>query len=558
MEMRLYMKENPYFLWQTEPIKALPKFAESDCALVKNGSACAYIVAEPDAVSQNAAAEFSDAIEKMTGCRLPLQSFENGIPVYLGAVAFKAAPGLKKIKGEFFSLFVSRNAVFAAGNDAEPFYGTDFSVTAMLEALGFGWFGPGKLWQVFPESGTVILPAANFVSKPHFNSRRNRVLEQQPVLGKKWGLGGIKSEVEHKYGYFFPPDIYEKEHPEYYALSRGTRSTRNKRWWELCLSNEEVQRSMAEKVCAFFREHPEWTGLSIGQNDGNGEPGSIDYANWCECENCRKFAADFSGAVLRFSNKVAALVHKEFPEHTLMFYGYFGTYKAPAEKCPEPISPNLQLTLCKECGFTGKIRTDEACSDEQHPPFAENFRKWKSQGIKHIAIYEWNCPGAANPAWKEALWVQGDVGTDNLKWFYENGVDFVYIDQGPNGSYERVNKPFTVRWVQWYCTARSCYNTSIDFKDIISDACKKLFGSAADKMLEFYSVLSEANAHCGYPHFNWGLPLVGEIYDNEYTRLAEEKLTEAEATESLTAEQTARIAEQRAEWEKTKKMALIQ
>ena len=77
-------------------------------------------------------------------------------------------------------------------------------------------------------------------------------------------------------------------------------------------------------------------------------------------------------------------------------------------------------------------------------------------------------------------------------------------------------------------------------------------------MLEFYSVLSEANAHCGYPHFNWGLPLVGEIYDNEYTRLAEEKLTEAEATESLTAEQTARIAEQRAEWEKTKKMALIQ
>lgn len=409
MEMRLYMKENPYFLWQTEPIKALPKFAESDCALVKNGSACAYIVAESDAVSQNAAAEFSDAIEKMTGCRLPLQSFENGIPVYLGAAAFKAAPELKKIKGEFFSLFVSRNAVFAAGNDAEPFYGTDFSVTAMLEALGFGWFGPGKLWQVFPESGTVILPAANFVSKPHFNSRRNRVLEQEPVLGKKWGLGGIKSEVEHKYGYFFPPDIYEKEHPEYYALSRGTRSTRNKRWWELCLSNEEVQRSMAEKVCAFFREHPEWTGLSIGQNDGNGEPGSIDYANWCECENCRKFAADFSGAVLRFSNKVAALVHKEFPEHTLMFYGYFGTYKAPAEKCPEPISPNLQLTLCKECGFTGKIRTDEACSDEQHPPFAENFRKWKSQGIKHIAIYEWNCPGAANPAWKKrfgyrAMW----------------------------------------------------------------------------------------------------------------------------------------------------------
>lgn len=64
MEMRLYMKENPYFLWQTEPIKALPKFAESDCALVKNGSACAYIVAESDAVSQMRRRNFRTRLKK--------------------------------------------------------------------------------------------------------------------------------------------------------------------------------------------------------------------------------------------------------------------------------------------------------------------------------------------------------------------------------------------------------------------------------------------------------------------------------------------------------------
>lgn len=559
MEKRLYMEKNPYFLWRTETAKAIPGFSESDCALVADGRARAYIVADSlDTAAQNAAKTLADAVEKMTGCRLSFQSFEGGTPVYLGAAALKAAPELTLPDDECFLLAVSKKAVFAAGNDREPFCGTAFSVTAMLEVMGFGWFGPDRLWQVVPDCDTARLPAANFISRPHFISRRNRVLEQEPELGGKWGLGGVKSEIEHKYGSFFPPAVYEQEHPEYYALSGGTRSTQNKKWWELCLSNEEVQRLMAEKVCEFFREHPDWKGLSIGQNDGNGEIDSIDYANWCECENCRKFAPTFSDAVLRFSNKVAALVYQEFPEHTLMFYGYFGTYAAPAEKCREPVSPNLQLTLCKECGFTGKIRTGEACCDDSHPPFAENFRQWKAQGIKHIAIYEWNCPGAANPAWKEALWVQGDVGLDNLKWFYENGVDFVYIDQGPNSSYERVNKPFGVRWMQWYCMARGCYNTSLAFNDIMSDACKKLFGNAAKEMLSFYSVLAQANAHCRYPHFNWGLPLVGEIYDDEYRQLAEKELQRAEAIGSLTPEQTARIAEQRSEWEKTKKMAMIQ
>ncbi len=553
------MKKSPYFLWQSTQAKAFSEFAESDCVLIQGGTAKAYIITEcDDSVAQNAAKDLVNGIEQMTGCRLPFEKYDNAIPIYLGKAALRAAPQLKLPENEGFVLAVSESAVYAVGNDTDPFDGTALAVTAMLGALGFGWFGPDELWKITPKSGDAILPAANLVSQPHFISRRNRVLEQQPQLGKRWGLGGVRSEIEHKYGHFFPPHIYEEKHPEYYALSGGTRSTKHKKWWELCLSNEDVQKGMAEQVCEFFREHPEWKGLSIGQNDGNGEPDSIDYANWCECDACKAFAPTFSDAVLRFSNKVASYVYEEFPDHTLMFYGYFGTYPAPTVKCPEPISPNLQLTLCKECGFTGRIRTNESCTDKDHPPFAENYRQWKSQGLEHIVIYEWNCPGAANPAWKEAFWVQGDVGFDNLKWFYENGVDFVYFDQGPNDSYERRNNVFPLRWPQWYCMAHCCYNTDLEFETVMKDACEKLYGKGADRMLAFYKVLADANAHCRYPHFNWGLPLVGEIYDEQYITLAEEALCAAEKTENLTPPQQERIAAGRAEWEKTKKMALIQ
>lgn len=553
------MQKIPYFLWKTDDAIALDGFVKSDCALVSSGVVKAYIVAEPeDVAAQKAAAELVGAISEMTGCTLPTERFEGGVPIYLGSAAKKAEPELRIPETEGFVLAVSDKAVFAAGNDSDPFTGTAFAVSAMLEALGFGWFGPEELWQITPKCDTAVLPAANMLSKPHFNSRRNRVLEQQPELGIRWGLGGERSEIEHKYGHFFPPHKCEEAHPEYYALSGGTRATKHKKWWELCLSNEEVQRKMAEQVCEFFREHPEWLGLSIGQNDGNGIRDSIDYANWCECDACKEFAPSFSDAVLRFSNKVASLVYEEFPEHTLMFYGYFGTYPAPTQPCPEPISPNLQLTLCKECGFTGKIRTNESCTDAEHPPFAENYLRWQQQGIKHMVIYEWNCPGAANPAWKEAFWVQGEVGLDNLRWFYENGVDFVYFDQGPNDSYERKNNAFPLRWPQWYVMAHGCYNTRLAFDDVLGDACEKLYGNASEQMFNFYKILEKANAHCRYPHFNWGLPLVGEIYDEEYLKAAENALCIAEDVKELTSAQRDRIVQQRAEWEKTKKMARIQ
>lgn len=548
------MKRSPYFLWQTDSAPAKLGFAESDCVLVLEGTAKAYTVTEPDdAAARTAAGQFAEHIYKMTGCRLPDSPFEGGTPVYIGRAAELDLPDT-----EGFALAVGKDAVYAAGNDNDPFTGTAFAVTAMLEALGFGWFGPEELWQKVPQNKTAVLPAVNMISRPHFISRRNRVLEQQYELGVHWGLGGVRSEIEHKYGHFFPPHVYEQTHPEYYALSNGTRATKDKKWWELCLSNEEVQKGMARQVCEFFREHPEWHGYSIGQNDGNGIKDSIDYANWCECEECRKFAPTFSDAVLRFSNKVASLVYEEFPEHTLMFYGYFGTYPAPTVPCPEPISPNLQLTLCKECGFTGKIRTDEACSDAEHPPFAENYRRWKETGLEHIAIYEWNCPGAANPAWKEAFWVQGEVGFDNLKWFYENGVDFVYFDQGPNDSYERRNNAFPIRWPQWYCMAHACYNTSLKFDDVLLDACEKLYGNASSLMFEFYKAMEQANAHCHYPHFNWGLPLVGEIYDDEFIERVEKALCAAENADGICKLQRERIAQQRSEWEKTKNMAKIQ
>ena len=517
----------------------------------------AYLsVCNDDLAGQRAAADFADRLEEMTGCRLTDKPFPGGVPVRIGRCAENSVspkPDFRQEEG--FWISVTETGVWAYGNDADPFEGTALAVTALLDALGFGWYGPDPLWQIVPYSPNAVLPGVNLLSRPHFSCRRTRVLEHNPQLGRRWGLGGVRSEVEHKYGSFFSPEKWENIHPEYYALSGGVRATKNKKWWQLCLSNKEVQKEMARQVCEFFQEHPEWKGLSIGQNDGNGDIDSIDYANWCECNQCRTFADSPSEAVLKFSGRVGSLVYEKFPEHTVMFYGYFGTYPAPKISKKEPIPPNVQLTLCKECGFTGRIRTDESCHDEEHPPFRENFYQWKSTGVQHIAIYEWNCPGAANPAWKEAFWVQGDVGLDNLRWFYENGVDFVYFDQGPNSSYERLENVYSLRWPLWYCSAHGMWNTNLTFEDLLAPACRRLFGAAGETMLSFYRLLSDANAACRVPHFNWGLPMVGEVYPMSVLDAGDRLMEAAEQTVGITSQEIERIAGQRVEWEKTKRMA---
>ena len=108
-----------------------------------------------------------------------------------------------------------------------------------------------------------------------------------PAMKEFYRVRGITIESgHHSFEYWIPTDRYYAAHPEYFAIQGGRRVTpaRTKEGFllgvQLCATNPDVRRVMAENMAAYAAAHPELRSISIIPNDGFG---------WCECESCTRF-----------------------------------------------------------------------------------------------------------------------------------------------------------------------------------------------------------------------------------------------------------------------------
>ena len=524
---------------------------KGDFCLIKNGVVQSTIVVAEDCDKKVYAAawDLADNLEDMTGKEFLVVEVNEqsedikGNKILVGESKYTKELGVEMITGypdkEGYLLISSLNFMVLAGNDESYYNGTAFAVTAFLESLGFGWFANDELWNVVPKANTVYAPYCNIVSTPSFSTRYNRVAigneSSNAILAKRWFLGGQPSEVDHKFTAFFPTSKYGSIN-DIYAMVDGVRSIDGKQWWQACLSNQQVQDEVIRQVKEFFQANPEYVGVSIGQNDGNGDKNDVDYGNFCECDHCKQFANSFCESMIKFANIVGRAIKKDYPRKTVMIYAYGATFKAPTQaSLGEKIEDNVLIMICRQGGVTRVIRngdnfdetlnltvrkrTSALTNDGQiakTPQFKDNWLNWQALGAKNLALYEWNCPGAyGDNKWRYRFWVQGKTFIDNARWLKDNGCEFIFIDQGPNDSYESNEfDSYELRWPLWYVSAKAMWNCDLSFEDIMKSACKRLYGDAADIMYDFYNELANANVNCDVFCFEWMLPSGAEMYGN--------------------------------------------
>lgn len=241
-----------------------------------------------------------------------------------------------------------------SGAPAAP-RGTLYAVVTFLEdILGCRWWTPDAAR--IPRLESIEIPRLRRRHVPRFEyrevlyrhtwearwavrNRTNGLWERDPAgIPAEWGGHHEYAGFVHTVLGLAPPDKYFAAHPEWYAEVDGERKPT-----QLCLTNRGVLAVATEQVRARLRSQPSATIVSVSQND-----------NWdkCTCAACRavdRREGSSAGSMLRFVNRIAAAIEKEFPRVSVDTLAYQYTRRAPRHVRPRR---NVIVRLCSfECDF---------------------------------------------------------------------------------------------------------------------------------------------------------------------------------------------------------------
>lgn len=376
-----------------------------------------------------------------------------------------------------------------AGNDAGRYQGTAFAATLLLEKLGCGWFGPDPLWQIVPRLVELEWPKLNLRQRPGVAWRS---LWYAPgPLSSRWFQGGPVLSSGHAHDAILPPAEHFQSHPEYYALIDGKRTAQGE--WQLCTSNPDVIRITIEKARNWFDQSPENMAFSLSNNDCGG---------FCQCSECAKTGTILGARMLVYASTVQREISKTHAGRHVCFLAYWYTVGAPP--AGTRAEPGVIVMMVNQACHA------HALEDVNCPPnvnWCRNFEAWAATGAE-MAIYEWYIPGFSSPWAKRIPWVSGDVATRNLRYWMKHGVHYVTYESqaGYEESPSKSTPGYPLRWPLFFPAARMMWDATFTAEQLLDDACRKLYGSAASPMRAYYRGLQQAleksTAHGGI----WNLP----------------------------------------------------
>lgn len=161
-------------------------------------------------------------------------------------------------------------------------------------------------------------------------------------------------------------------------------------------------------------------------------------------------------------------------------------------------------------------------------------------------------PPSLNPSGVYPV-VQGRVAIQNQQYWKSIGADYVYYDQGPLPGYYETQDDYDLRWPLWYVASKGMWDSSLTSEQILKDACRKLYGSAADAMYDYYKCLEDISAECIARSVVWYAAPANQMYTAANIGRVNAKVSFVrQSLSGVTATQRARIENQIGLWETAK------
>jgi len=445
--------------------------------------------------------------------------------------------------------------ITAEGNKIEliasTVLGIQHAVSYFLEqAFGVRWLWPAESGTVTPGITNASWPSGTRRIKPDwlwrqvwlggaFYQEDDPTLAEFKVAGishathkklKLWQsrnrLGGLNIADGHRWAQICSPLVFDKSHPEYFALVNGKRDIQyydGKHNNQPCTSNPEVIKLTADYLIAQFNARPELDGFSFAVNDGHG---------FCECENCLaidewagagvheadeldKVTADdipfaskgasLTDRMLKFANDVAERVDKVHPDKLLLILIY-SLYRTPPKRVK--LHEKVIAQFCTASWAHAK----------------ESIHEHDIKTLRGVAeftgrqgIYDYFINGA-NGTFPRGI---ARVAHANQQDFYDCGCRYFATQAGLD---------FAVNGFAYYMTARHLWDLSLSFDAILDDYCTSGFGAGAESIKRYLCAFidkweqSDGGAHV---KTNAVEALATELYEPEWLAQRRKDLQQA-------------------------------
>ena len=489
--------------------------------IVEQGTAksviCVSSQSQPDELL--AAKEFSDYIEKISGCKVeiirevlgkgweisPDLERKKACRIYIGSSGMTEEIG-KAIRavGDDPASFMIKAQISSSGDyirisGLSP-EGTLFGVYELLEQIGVRWYMPGDIGTIIPEKKTITVEEQNNVQVPSFSSRHLQTVPNKDPWYRRVRLGGPYFPSAH--GIPIGKADVNKE-PELFALVNGKRQSS-----QLCISNPEVLKRAINEVKNYFRKNSSAPWIGIGPNDG---------AGFCQCANCCALDAgdfdDFENRIsvtdryMWFFNKVLEGISDEFPDKKIGFYCYSSYMKPPVKVKPNQriIPAFAPISLCRIHGMSNPICPERS----YYKTIMESWGKILPETYERGYFFNLADPGFP--------FSKVHAIRDEIPLARELGIRGWRVETMPHWA----SMTPTI-----YIATKLFWNHKADVDALIHDFALNFFGPASEEMEKYIILMDSAMKNADYhTGCSYDLPF---IYNPEIMKTAGEYLKKAE------------------------------
>jgi len=477
----------------------------SELSLVKAARTDYVISLASDASlpEKNAASELAAYLEKATGAEFvivtPAQAAKNPT-IAVGPGAAKAiAPKLVLDKTKLgddgiVMKTVSRNLMLTGAEGSKR--GTLYAVYEFLEReVGVRWWTHTE--EYVPSKPSLAIKQLNMRYIPQFRYREVYSWSMVNHVASHWALDGSDAGVKdwdkvrfavrqrnnghgtgipvslggslmplgfcHTFYAFLPPDVYYKDHPDWYSEINGKRTAEG---GQLCMSNDEMLKELSRVVLSKIQEQPSLGMVSLSQND-NGVN--------CQCAKCKALddaEGAPSGSLLYGVNRVAEVVEKEFPDISVLTLAYQYSMKPPKN-----IRPHKNVVM--QVAFDNRSFFQPLTS-KQNKQMIDGLKGWSSIGA-NIMIWDYylnyNGPLAPHPNLHT-------IGPDIRTYRNNRAVGVFLEDETVATSY------FTA--LKTYLAAHLLWDPTRDADAIMDEFLKGYYGKAAPALHQVINIFEMA------------------------------------------------------------------